>query len=104
MKMNKPVIKEIKRILDILFNGNDTAATRVDFGLNTMQAINFLPRPAQYLTNHRIPTDLSLLQMIAAGCDNLYKYVHHHSTQTKAGSYMAVNSPEEFGAVCVNLM
>ena len=49
MKMDKPVIKEIKNQLGYLIDPNNTAADRLDCGLQTMQAIDLMVRSVQDL-------------------------------------------------------
>ena len=44
MTINKPVIKEIKNRMTRLVDSNVNSTTRVDRGLQTMQAIDFLSR------------------------------------------------------------
>ena len=47
--MDKPVIKDIKKRMEDLVILNSAAATKVDCGLHTMQAINFLSIVVQCL-------------------------------------------------------
>ena len=44
MTMDKPVIKDINNGLEYLLDPSGTAADRVECGLQTMQAIEFLSR------------------------------------------------------------
>ena len=66
--MDKPVIKDIKKRMEDLVIFNSAAATKVDCGLHTMQAINFLSIVVQCLANRGLPPDISVLQEIDAEC------------------------------------
>ena len=67
----------------------------MDCGLHNTQAIEFLSRSVQDLSNYGQPTSISLLKEINTDFANLYKYVHHHITQIKAGydDSMVINLP-----------
>ena len=68
--MDKPVIKEIKRILVIIVDSNATAASWVDCGIYNMQALDFLSRSDQDLTNRGLSPDISLFHNINVECTN----------------------------------
>ena len=58
----------------------------LDCGLQTMQAINFLSRSVQVLSNRGLTADVTLLQAIYSNCAKLYKSVQCHLTHTKTKS------------------
>ena len=65
---------------------NNTILYRVDCGLQTMQAIDFLSRTVQEISNRGLLVDVMLLQAIDADCANFYKSVQRHLIQTKTKS------------------
>ena len=61
MKMGKPFIKEIKERIEDLIEPNNTTVDKVCFGLQTMQAINFLEIAVQDLEIIGLLEDITLL-------------------------------------------
>ena len=68
--MDKNFIKEIENQLGYLIDSNDTEIDRADFGLQMIQAIEFLSTSVQDLANIGLLTDIILLQTIDADCAN----------------------------------
>ena len=85
--MYYPVIKEIKKRIGYLVYPNYTAADIVYFGLQTMQAIDFLASSVQDLVNRVLPVYVIIIQVIDANCGKFYKAVQRHLRQTKTISY-----------------
>ena len=86
MKMDKSLTKEIKKRLENLVDSNINPTPRVDFGLYTIHAIDFLSRSVQDIANHGLMPKVTLLQEIDTDCTNFYKYVQSHITQTNSSS------------------
>ena len=58
----------------------------MDCGLKTIQAIEFLSGIVQYLFNCGLNPDVTLLQEMYTYCDNFYRSIQLHTTQTRSGS------------------
>ena len=85
--MEKHVKKDIKKQLGGVIDPNDTAAERMDYGLQTMQSIDSLVRAVHVLTNRGLPEDVMLIQAINANYNQFYKSLQRNLTQTKTNSY-----------------
>ena len=87
MKIEKPFIKNVNNRIGYLIDPSDTAVDRVDGGLQTMQAMNFLARAVQNVVNLGLLEYVTLIQAIDINCAKLYKAFYCHLIQTKANSY-----------------
>ena len=74
IKMDKLVIKEIKKRLESHVYSTVNASTQLDCGLQTIQAIYFLSRAVEDFLNCGIIPNVTLLHGIDMYCDNFYKY------------------------------
>ena len=83
MIIYKPVTKEIKKQLGDMIYPNETTSYRMDYGLQTMQAIALMSRVMQDLENRGLLSYATILQEIDADCDKFYKDVQRHLTQNK---------------------
>ena len=84
MTMDKTVIKDIDKWLVSLVDSTFIARTRLDCGLHTMQAIDFLLSAVQDLSNCGLTSNVTLLHEIYTCWDNFYRSFQIHQTQTKS--------------------